>query len=150
MDKGVMLAWVDNILWLYVKTAPDDVIPLLILVSYQCHMMGLVVQRIQELGVEVKHIPGGCTSLCQPIDIGFNKPFKDHLRKLWITWMIFEGIIHGMTSTPTRLIIATWVDQAMKDMMTQCAMVRNAWLKQDYEWLDNNNGGWSSSGGRRD
>ncbi len=54
MDEAVMLAWVGDILRPYVKTAPDDVIPLLILDSYQCHMMGSVVQRIQELGVEVK------------------------------------------------------------------------------------------------
>ncbi len=63
MDEVVMLAWVDNILRPFVKMALDDVIPLLILDSYQCHMMILVVQTIQELGVEVKHIPGGCTSL---------------------------------------------------------------------------------------
>jgi hypothetical protein len=150
MDKAVMLAWVDDILRLYVKTAPDDVIPLLILDSYQYHMMGLVVQRIQELRVEVKHIPGGCTSLCQPIDISFNKPFKNHLRKLWITWMISKGVIHGTTSTPTRLIVATWVDQAMKHMMTQCVMVRNPRLKHDYKWLDKNDGGggayWGGGG----
>jgi hypothetical protein len=58
MDEVVMLAWVEDILRPYVETAPDDVIPLLILDSYQCHMMGMVVQRIQELRVEVKHIPG--------------------------------------------------------------------------------------------
>jgi hypothetical protein len=56
--------------------APDDVVPLLVLNSYQCHMMASVVQMIQELGVEVKHIPGGCTTLCQPINVGF----KFHLR----------------------------------------------------------------------
>jgi hypothetical protein len=107
MDKAVMLAWVDDILRPYVESAPDDIIPLLILNSYQCRMMGSVVQKIQELGVEVKHIPGGCTSLYQPVDIGFNKPFKDCLWKLWISWMISEGIIHGTTSTPTRLNVAT-------------------------------------------
>ncbi len=96
-----MIAWVDKVLAPYVSMAPDDVIPLLILDSYQCHMMALVVQRIQELGVEVKHIPGGCTSLCQPIDVSFNKPFKDHLRRTWLLWMIAEGVIHGTTSTPT-------------------------------------------------
>jgi hypothetical protein len=148
MDEAVMLAWVDDILQPYVETALDDVIPLLILDSYQCHMMGSVVQRIQELGVEVKHILGGCTSLCQPVDIDFNRPFKDRLRKLWITWMISEGVIHGTTSTPTRLMVATWIDQAMKDMMTQRAMVRNAWLKQDYEWLDKNDGGVELNGGK--
>ena len=81
MDEAVMVAWVDDVLAPYVATAPDHVIPILILDSYRCHMMGSVVQRIKELGVEVQHIPGGCTSLCQPVDVGFNKPFKDRIRR---------------------------------------------------------------------
>ena len=97
MDEGVMIAWVDAVLKPYVTTAPEHVIPLLILDSYRCHMMGSVVQKIQELGVEVRHIPGGCTSLCQPVDVGFNKPFKDRMRKQWLSWMISEGIVHGTT-----------------------------------------------------
>jgi hypothetical protein len=80
MDETVMLAWVDQVLQPHVKTAPEEIVPILILDSYRCHMMALVVQKIQELGVEVKHIPGGCTSLCQPVNVGFNKPFKDRLR----------------------------------------------------------------------
>ena len=80
MDETVMLAWVDQVLRPYVETAPEDIVPILILDSYRCHMMASVVQKIQqELGVEVKHIPGGCTFLCQPVDVGFNKPFKDRL-----------------------------------------------------------------------
>lgn len=27
-------------------------------------------------GVDVEHIPGGCTGLCPPVDIAVNKPFK--------------------------------------------------------------------------
>jgi hypothetical protein len=38
MDEMVMLAWVGDILWPYIKTALNDVIPLLILDSYQCHI----------------------------------------------------------------------------------------------------------------
>jgi hypothetical protein len=110
-------------------------------------MMGLVAQKFQELGVEVKHIPGGCTSLCQLVDIGFNKPFKDRLRKLWISWMISEGVIHGTTSTPTRLNVATWVNEAMKEMNRERAMERNAWLKTEYEWCDKNEGGLELIGG---
>ena len=67
MDEEVMIAWVNKVLAPYVATAPDCVVPVLILDMYQFHMMALVVQMIQELGVEVKHIPGGCTSLCQPV-----------------------------------------------------------------------------------
>ena len=63
----------------YVAKALHHILPILILDMYQCHMMALVVQIIQELGVEVKHIPGRCTSLCQPVNVGFNKPFKDHM-----------------------------------------------------------------------
>jgi hypothetical protein len=49
MDEGVMFAWIDDVLKPYISTAPEDIIPLLIL-GYRCRMMGSVVQRIQELG----------------------------------------------------------------------------------------------------
>jgi hypothetical protein len=74
MDEQVMLVWVEEVLAPYVPTAPEDIILLLILDSYQRHMMASVIYKIQELGVEVKHIPGRCTSLCQPVDVEFNKP----------------------------------------------------------------------------
>jgi len=95
MDEIVMSQWVENVLAPYVAQAPEHVIPLLILDSYRCHMMASVVQLVQELGVEVAHIPGGCTSLCQPVDVGFNKPFKTNIRREWESWMLFEGIVHG-------------------------------------------------------
>ena len=59
MDEEVILAWVDQILRPCVKTASDDIDPIFILNSYRCHMMASVVQKIQELQVKVKHIPGG-------------------------------------------------------------------------------------------
>jgi hypothetical protein len=69
MNEEVMIVRVNKMLAPYV----------LILDMYRCHMMSSVVQMIQELGVEVQHIPGRCTSLCQPVDVGFNKPFKDRM-----------------------------------------------------------------------
>jgi hypothetical protein len=116
MDKTVMLAWVDEVLAPYVATTPDHVVPLLILDSYRCHMMGSVVQRIQELRVEVQHIPGGCTSLCQPVNVGFNKPFKDRVRRAWHNWLMAEAIVHGTTRSPMRLDVATWIANTMEEM----------------------------------
>jgi hypothetical protein len=98
------------VLGLYIAMAPDGVVPLLVLDSYRCHMMASVVQMIHELGVKVKHIPGGCTPLCQPINVGFNKPFKDCMRRQWTSWMMSKGIVHGMTSQPVRLDVAKWVN----------------------------------------
>ncbi len=103
MDEVVMIEWVNEVLAPYVATAPDHVVPILILNMYRCHMMALVVQMIQELGVEVQHIPGGCTSLCQPVNVGFNKLFKDWMQRQWLIWMIAQGVIHGTTSPPMRV-----------------------------------------------
>ena len=46
-------------------------------------MMGNIVNRIQSLGIEVVHIPPGCTYLCQPVDIGINKSIKSKMREKW-------------------------------------------------------------------
>jgi hypothetical protein len=79
-------------------------------------MMASVVHKIQELGIEVKHIPGGCTSLCRPVDVDFNKPFKSRIGKMWIKWLIAKGIKEGITNTQTRRDVAVWVDKAMRQM----------------------------------
>ena len=47
MDKEVMIAWVNKVLAPFVTTAPDHIVPVLILDMYQCHMMASVVQIIQ-------------------------------------------------------------------------------------------------------
>jgi hypothetical protein len=135
MNKDVMVGWVDDILKPYIADAPNNVIPLLILDSYQCHMMASVVMQIQELGIEVKHIPGECTSLCQLVDAGFNKPFKDWVQRQWLSWMIAEGFIHGTTSQPSWHDVANWVDQAMPKMKGEVQIIKNAWQKTGYKWF---------------
>ena len=51
-------------------------------------MMASMVSAIQNLGVHVKHIPGGYTGLCQPVDVGICKPLKNCITKLWVDWMV--------------------------------------------------------------
>ena len=87
MDERCMLLWVDLCLKPHVATISTGMIPIIFLDSYRCHMMASVVDAIQELGVEVEHIPGGCTCLCQPVDVGINKPFKKRIRDLWQMWI---------------------------------------------------------------
>ena len=124
---------VDMVLKSYVDTAPQNVVPLLFLDSYHCHMMNSVVNAIQDLGVEVEHICVGCTSLCQPVDIGINKPFKAFLCKAWEKWMIDKGIGYGMTSPQTRELIAKWAVYA-KDQIKETHL-RNVWRHEPYSWF---------------
>ena len=135
MDKTVMIVWVKPVLKPYVAMAPDHIVPIVILDMYQCHMMALVVQIIQELGAEVQHIPGGCTSLCQPINAGFNKPFKDCMQWQWINWMLAEDIVHGTTSPLLRADVANWVNAAMAEMKAEGRIIRNIWRRHGYEWF---------------
>lgn len=51
--------------------------------AYRCHMMASVVSFIQDMGIQVLHIPGGCTYLCQPLDVGVNRPLKHHMTEQW-------------------------------------------------------------------
>jgi hypothetical protein len=104
------------------------------------HEMALVENRTQELGVKVKHIP-----MCQPIDVGFNKPFKDSVWRQWMLWMISKGIIHGTTSPPTRHDIGAWLDRVMAEMKREQGIVRNVWLKTGFQLVPE--GGASDVGG---
>ena len=127
MDEEAMLVWVDEVLEPYIRDAPAGILPILFLDSYRCHMMASVVSKIQDLGVEVEHIPGGCTSLCQePVDIGVSKPFKNRIRRQWDEdWMIAEGLANGTTSPPTRQDITEWTRTAANSLPKQ--MIRNTW-----------------------
>jgi len=76
MDERLMLQWVDAVLRPLAQKAPDDIRPFVLLDSYRCHMIDTVKCAMDEAGVDYFHIPGGCTGLCQPVDVGINKPFK--------------------------------------------------------------------------
>ena len=64
---------------------------------------------------ELAVIPGGLTSLLQPLDVSLNKPFKDGVRKQWMQWMA-DGI-HKFTATGRQKkaleeLICLWISQA--------------------------------------
>jgi hypothetical protein len=133
MDKEAMLVWIEQVLCPHIETAPPGILPILFLDSYRCHMMASVVGKIQDLGVELEHIPGGCTSICVLVDIGVNKPFKNRLRQQWEEWMIKEGLANGTTSPPSREDIVRWTRYATVFLPSQ--IVRNAWRHGDYSWF---------------
>ena len=137
MDEQVMLRWVAEVLAPYVEEAPEGIVPVLFLDSYRAHMMASVVERIQALGIDVFHIPGGCTGLCQPVDVGFNKPFKTLMRNQWDEWMMskWEQITAAdNTPKPTRRIVSEWVLAAYNEFSPH--VIRNSWTKTGYAWFD--------------
>ena len=87
MDKSMMIVWINKILIPRKNTTEPTIMPLLIPDAYPIHMMGSIVNWIQALGIEVQHILGGCMHLCQPVDVGGNKPINKEMTTQWEDWM---------------------------------------------------------------
>ena len=56
--------------------------------SFRAHLSDNVKRVLKNSRTDVAVIPGGMTSLLQPLDVGVNKPFKDNLRQYWNKWML--------------------------------------------------------------
>ena len=99
-------------------------------------MIALVVSKIAELGIKVIHIPGGCTGLCQPLDVGVNKPFKACIHWQWEEWMTDMIDMTNEVCNATRMEVveratATYWDMAVNSKK----MLQNAWRMMEYNWF---------------
>ena len=137
MDEDQIHAWIDVVLKPYKddkdKQDPDGPLPILILDAHRIHQMGSVVNHIQAMGIEVIHIPAGCTYLCQPIDMGINKPLKSAMREKWEEWMIRDGIVHGRAKEPSCKQVTEWLVDVYTSIPEQVGW--NAWMMTGYTWF---------------
>lgn len=49
---------------------------------------GRTYPTLRSINTECVVIPGGMTSMLQPLDVSINKPFKDRMRAKWQNWML--------------------------------------------------------------
>ena len=131
-SEDIMLEWIEDVLKPYVANVPPGIVPILFLDSFTVHKMGSVVNAIQALGVEVDFIPPGCTGMVQPVDVGYNKPFKAKLREQYRNWM-FAQDTDKPTPAPKRIDVAEWILMAEKNISE--ASVKNAWRKTGFSWF---------------
>ena len=55
----------------------------LVMDSLRAHFVDEVVQYMAEISVKGFAIPGGFTSVAQPLDVACNKPLKDYMKEEW-------------------------------------------------------------------
>ena len=87
--------------------------------SFKGHLKDSVKGKFKENGYDLAVIPGGLTSICQPLDVAINKPFKDNLRKEWHLWMANGGAGHTAKGNLRRAKlgdICGWVKRSWKQV----------------------------------
>jgi hypothetical protein len=82
-----MMKWVHEIRLPYIKNEPSH----LIFDSFSCHMVREVMEALNKGRCVTSVIPGGITSVLQPLDVCLNKPFKNHIRNDWVRFM-YESV----------------------------------------------------------
>ena len=78
MNVSLMKNYID-----YLKNLVNDTPKMIVYDSFRGHLEESVKKSFVINGFDLAVIPAGLTSLCQPLDITINKPFKDYLRKEW-------------------------------------------------------------------
>ena len=133
MDKACILQWMNDALKPYVAFAALGIIPGLLLDSYRYHMMSSDVEAINDIGVNVEHIPEGCTGLCQHVDVGSKTFFK---RKKKEECMIEIGLIEETSemNMPHCQHFDYWVSQAYLNMSSN--VIIDSWRHTPINWFD--------------
>ncbi len=118
MDDKLMMKYIDEIWMAHVlKTGCKE--SLLTLDSFRAHISESSKKKFHENDVHTCVIPGGCTSVLQPLDVCLNKPFKAHLRHCWQQYMLqetekLEGSEKTKIPPAPRQEILNWIETAWK------------------------------------
>ena len=95
--------------------------------------MSSVVHAIQDLRIEVDHIPGVCTGHVQPLNVGVNKPSKNWIRRRWEEYMLEEDLAMTVSKPPTQQQMTTWVMECLDDLRKH--IIKAAWRRKGYSYF---------------
>uniref|UniRef100_A0A8C5P864 HTH CENPB-type domain-containing protein n=1 Tax=Leptobrachium leishanense TaxID=445787 RepID=A0A8C5P864_9ANUR len=130
MDEDGTKKWIEEI-WngqpgAALKKKPS----LLVWDMFRAHTSDDIKQLAKSSQVTLAVIPGGLTSVLQPLDVCLNKPFKARVRKMWHEWMS-SGQAQltkvGNLKKPEIELIAKWVRDAWEEIPEE--MVQRAFKK---------------------
>jgi len=91
---------------------------LLLLDEFSGHWTDDVLKKCEALNITLLRIPAGCTSVCQPADVAWNRPFKAQLRKLWVDRLIRIVANNEQLTPPARIEVCKWVQMAWGSLET--------------------------------
>ena len=114
MDEALIKVWLDEV---FMRRPGGLLKPRCLLVwdMFRAHCCDSVKEKLKEYRTRQAVIPGGCTSVLQPLDVSINKPFKTYLQKLWNPWMVSgekDFTKSGAMKRPGLSLVVQWVKEA--------------------------------------
>ena len=97
---------------------------------FKAHVTEKSKDHVKRTNTDLAVMPGGLTSVVQPLDVCLNKPFKDLIRQYWIAW-ITDGektfTKGGNMRAPPLDLLCEWVVCAWAAI--DAKIVENSFLK---------------------
>ena len=141
MNGELMLKWLDGVWNKSCKYNHPEAESLLVMDSFSAHLTEAVAANAKKNKVRTVIIPGGCTSVLQPLDVCLNKPFKAILRRLWQHYMMEEAEelerkrVKGDTPAskvkipaPSKQTILDWIQVAWLELAQKVQAVKKSFL----------------------
>ena len=98
----------------------DDMQRLLILDKARIQTMDATQQAITARDTDCVTIPGGCTPICQPADVSWNKPLKTAVREQWKIWKRQDlRTPQGNAKMATQQDVIDWISHAWDNLAQQ-------------------------------
>lgn len=118
IDESGTIEWLENV-WNKRPGAHLKKPSLLVWDMFRAHRTDEVKNVAKKMKTTLAVIPGGLTSVLQPLDVCLNKPFKNRLCKMWSDWMC-SGMAKltkgGILMKPEISLVAQWVKNAWESI----------------------------------
>ena len=125
VDEHEMMKWITDIWIVYTKKEPS----LLFLDSFSAHLTDKVKDTFKRYNTTIVVIPGGCTSVLQPLDVSINKPVKSILRQSWERYMLEQSENDtAKIPPPPKQLIVDWVEAANGTLDANPTIVKKAFV----------------------
>lgn len=86
MTSELFTQWIDEC-WKERPGAMLGLRALLAMDTFKGHITEEAKSAMKEANTDIATIPGGMTSILQPLDVSINKTFKERLRQLYKQWL---------------------------------------------------------------
>ena len=130
MDERGVLIWLEKV-WSLRSGALTKKPALLVWDQFRAHLTELVKEALKrDHQTTPAVIPGGLTSMLQPLDVSLNKPFKVNMKKLWQEWMSGGNAKltpKGNFHRPDLALVVGWVKEAWESIPPE--MIKKSFLK---------------------